>query len=480
VNWYRRRIGEPNTDDEARGYWIFALGVVLGIGGILVFLTSEPGGGVRQWSIVLASVGLVMLLAGPIIRLPLRRSATWLVCLGVVVSAAAIVWFLVAFPSQWSPQTGQPTIIGLYAVGLLVMAVGGVFVPILTGGRDIEAELASRQAELDDARAGLADTEADEADLAEQLRALRTSQARFELYEDRGDEWRWRLRHRNGQLIADSGEGYTALHNAQNGLESVRRNALGATLLLIESAEELPAVDEVFEPVPEVESQAAFELYEDTGGEHRWRLVHENGNVIADSSEGYVDRRGAQAAIDGVKQYVGPADYLRPDPTAFEVYRDRASEYRWRLVHENGNIVADGGQGYSRRHDVVRTIDRIRSSLEDFEFETYEDRAGEFRWRLKAANNELVADSGEGYASRDGIEAAVERMREFAPEADVLDIGRAAFEVYGDESGEFRWRLRHRNGNILADSGEGYADRTGAWDGIASVKRNGPNAPVNA
>lgn len=51
------------------------------------------------------------------------------------------------------------------------------------------------------------------------------SQARYELYEDQAGEWRWRLVHRNGNIIADSGEGYTRKENAKKGLDSVRRNA---------------------------------------------------------------------------------------------------------------------------------------------------------------------------------------------------------------------------------------------------------------
>jgi len=40
--------------------------------------------------------------------------------------------------------------------------------------------------------------------------------ARVEVYRDRGGEWRWRLRHRNGNVIAVGGEGYTRKHNARN------------------------------------------------------------------------------------------------------------------------------------------------------------------------------------------------------------------------------------------------------------------------
>ncbi|MFB6301052.1 MAG: DUF1508 domain-containing protein [Halobacteriales archaeon] len=87
-----------------------------------------------------------------------------------------------------------------------------------------------------------------------------------------------------------------------------------------------------------------------------------------------------------------------------------------------------------------------------------------------------MADSGEGYSSRSEAEEAVDRVRNHMPDADLIDIGRAAFEVYEDSDGDWRWRLRHRNGNILADGGQGYSDRSSTWDGIDSVKRNAPNA----
>ena len=53
----------------------------------------------------------------------------------------------------------------------------------------------------------------------------RESLARFEVFLDKGDEWRWRLVHRNGNVIATGGEGYTRKHNALKGLRSVMRNS---------------------------------------------------------------------------------------------------------------------------------------------------------------------------------------------------------------------------------------------------------------
>jgi uncharacterized protein YegP (UPF0339 family) len=337
-----------------------------------------------------------------------------------------------------------------------------------------EADLADTVVEL---RHSLGDTEADEADLAAQLQTLQASQARFELFEDSGGEFRWRLRHRNGNVIADSGEGYTQRHNAKKGLQSVRRNALGAEVMEHESEADIPDAEEEFEPVVEAPSQGTFEVYEDEAGEHRWRLVHENGNILADSGEGYASDRNVRRAIESVKERVPPAVALRFDPTAFETYCDRGGDWRWRLVHENGNVLADGGEGYASHSNARRAAKRIRDAVDEMDFEVYEDTAGEYRWRL-TSGNDIVADSGEGYASRDGAEEAVDRVTEYAPGAGLLEIGQAAFEVYEDAGGEFRWRLRHRNGNILADCGEGYTDRTSVLDAIESVKRDAPNGPV--
>jgi uncharacterized protein YegP (UPF0339 family) len=52
-------------------------------------------------------------------------------------------------------------------------------------------------------------------------------------------------------------------------------------------------------------------------------------------------------------------------------------------------------------------------------FEVYEDAAGEFRWRLVAGNGEIVADSAEGYTRWEDAERAVETVRELVPTANL-------------------------------------------------------------
>ncbi|WP_369335327.1 HVO_2922 family protein [Halostella sp. PRR32] len=58
------------------------------------------------------------------------------------------------------------------------------------------------------------------------------SKARFQLFRDRAGDWRWRLRHDNGNIIADSGEGYSSKQKAEQGLQSVKANAPGAEVEL--------------------------------------------------------------------------------------------------------------------------------------------------------------------------------------------------------------------------------------------------------
>ena len=58
------------------------------------------------------------------------------------------------------------------------------------------------------------------------------SEPTFELYQDTAKEWRWRLIASNGNIIADSGEGYNSKQGAERGIESVKNNAPDATIIV--------------------------------------------------------------------------------------------------------------------------------------------------------------------------------------------------------------------------------------------------------
>lgn len=50
------------------------------------------------------------------------------------------------------------------------------------------------------------------------------------------------------------------------------------------------------------------------------------------------------------------------------------------------------------------------------------------------------------------------------------------FEVYKDNAGEWRWRFRASNGKIIADSSEGYKNQQDCLYGRDLVKKEAPNA----
>jgi uncharacterized protein YegP (UPF0339 family) len=53
------------------------------------------------------------------------------------------------------------------------------------------------------------------------------------------------------------------------------------------------------------------------------------------------------------------------------------------------------------------------------------------------------------------------------------------FQIFKDARGEFRWRLRAGNNEIIATSGEGYKAKADCQHGIELVKRDAPAAPVD-
>ena len=52
------------------------------------------------------------------------------------------------------------------------------------------------------------------------------------------------------------------------------------------------------------------------------------------------------------------------------------------------------------------------------------------------------------------------------------------FQLYKDRKGEYCWRLRARNGEIIADSNEGYSSKASCKHGIDLIKQQAANAEV--
>ncbi len=108
-----------------------------------------------------------------------------------------------------------------------------------------------------------------------------------------------------------------------------------------------------------------------------------------------------------------------------------------------------------------------------------------FTFSLKAGNGEIIATGGEVYSSLDSCKNGCASVAKNAPIAAVEDQtveGFATeknpkFEIYKDKAGEFRFRLKASNGQIIAAS-EGYVKKDSCKNGIESVKKNAVDAPV--
>nr|MBR4280544.1 YegP family protein [Clostridia bacterium] len=106
------------------------------------------------------------------------------------------------------------------------------------------------------------------------------------------------------------------------------------------------------------------------------------------------------------------------------------------------------------------------------------------KFDLKATNGEVIATS-EVYKTKISCLNGVKSVAKNAPVANVEDqtvenFEKAKcpkFEMYVDKKGEFRFRLKATNGQVIAVS-EGYVAKKSCENGIASVKKNAVDAPV--
>ena len=108
------------------------------------------------------------------------------------------------------------------------------------------------------------------------------------------------------------------------------------------------------------------------------------------------------------------------------------------------------------------------------------ETASGIKFSLAAGNNQVIGVS-EIYSSRAALEKGIESVRKNAPAANVEDqtvepaetATCPKFEIYNDKAGEFRFRLKARNGEIILAS-EGYKTKASCENGIESVRKNAP------
>ena len=109
--------------------------------------------------------------------------------------------------------------------------------------------------------------------------------------------------------------------------------------------------------------------------------------------------------------------------------------------------------------------------------------ASGIKFDLKAGNGEVIATSEVYKAEASCLKgiASVKRCCLGGIEDQTVEgftaVKHPKFEVYTDKAGEFRFRLKAANGQVIA-TGEGYKGKDSCLNGIESVKKNAPDAEI--
>ena len=119
----------------------------------------------------------------------------------------------------------------------------------------------------------------------------------------------------------------------------------------------------------------------------------------------------------------------------FIIYKTAKGYYNFRLIANNKlTIAVSGGTGYASLSSCKSGIESVKKlvgtkiedqtlakfeSLANPKYEIYEDKAGKFRFRLRARNAELICISEDGYASKASCKKGIESLEKWAVDAEI-------------------------------------------------------------
>ena len=109
---------------------------------------------------------------------------------------------------------------------------------------------------------------------------------------------------------------------------------------------------------------------------------------------------------------------------------------------------------------------------------------GEYTFNLKATNGQTILTASESYSDLAACKGGIASVQKNA-EAHVEDqtavgfekLTHPKFEVYQDKAGEYRFRMKAKNGQNIGKS-EGYKAKASCLNGIKSVGKNAPDGKI--
>lgn len=105
----------------------------------------------------------------------------------------------------------------------------------------------------------------------------------------------------------------------------------------------------------------------------------------------------------------------------FEVYTDKAGEYRFRFNASNGQAIL-ASEGYKGKSGCMNGVESVNSNApDDARYERKQTAAGKFMFNLKAGNHQVIGTS-QSYESEASRDNGIESVKKNAPEATVVEV----------------------------------------------------------
>jgi uncharacterized protein YegP (UPF0339 family) len=205
-------------------------------------------------------------------------------------------------------------------------------------------------------------------------------------------------------------------------------------------------------------------MYYDKSGDYRFRLKAKNGSIIV-KSQGYSSKSNCVAGIESVRKNAMSDIILDEDALAAEKAAREAEK-------------AAAKKAAEVQEEPVAPAEEAPKGLFG-KFIIRQAKDGSYMFNLKASNGEIIATS-DMYSSLEKCKKGIASIQNNAPIANIEDSTvegevevktNPKFEMYRDKGGEFRFRLKAKNGSIIAKS-QGYSSKTNCKNGIESVKKN--------
>lgn len=237
--------------------------------------------------------------------------------------------------------------------------------------------------------------------------------------------------------------------------------ACGPADAFIEGQDEVETMDAESELAA---TTGKFETFVGKNGQHYFHLLAGNGEKIL-ASEGYTTAAGARAGVQSVAtNATSSLRYLQREAVDGSRY--------FVLTAVNGQIIgvsemyatsANSARGALTVQNVVKNIVSSGAALTgDTRFETFRGLDGKYYFHLKANNGQIVLQS-QGYTTKTGAANGVTSVR-------TNGLNRDRFEVRAAADGQSYFVLKASNGAVIGRS-EMYVSTTNAQNGITVVMR---------